>query len=53
MHLPFRRAALVAALASACAASTLPVVDLGYELHRAISLDVRPVPVIIPRVCAN
>jgi hypothetical protein len=27
-------------LASACYASDLPVVDLGYELHQAISLNV-------------
>lgn len=27
-------------LASACFASDLPVVDLGYELHQAISLNV-------------
>lgn len=31
---------LLLTLASACLASTLPVVDLGYELHQAISFNV-------------
>lgn len=31
---------LLLTLASACLASILPVVDLGYELHQAISFNV-------------
>lgn len=31
---------LLLTLASACLASKLPVVDLGYELHQAISFNV-------------
>jgi hypothetical protein len=34
---------LLLALASACLASTLPVVDLGYERHQALSYNVRRV----------
>lgn len=34
-------ALLLLAVVSACYAANLPVVDLGYELHRAASLDVR------------
>jgi hypothetical protein len=33
-------ALLVLTLVSACYAANLPVVDLGYELHLASSLDV-------------
>lgn len=36
-------------LASACFASDLPVVDLGYELHQAISLNVRRLSLAFPR----
>lgn len=42
MHLPFIWVVLLAALAPPCIASSHPVVDLGYELHRAISFDVCP-----------
>ena len=34
---------LLLTLASACVASKLPVVDLGYELHQAISFNVSQV----------
>jgi hypothetical protein len=39
-----KMAVLLLALASAALASTLPVVDLGYERHQALSYNVREVP---------
>lgn len=40
MHLS--AASLLLAVAPACIASKLPVVDLGYELHQALSFSVSP-----------
>lgn len=40
MH--FSAASLLLAIAPACFASKLPVVDLGYELHQALSFSVSP-----------
>lgn len=35
-------------LASACLASTLPVVDLGYERHQALSYNVSHSRLLLP-----
>ena len=38
MH--FQTVSLLLAIAPACIASKLPIVDLGYELHQALSFSV-------------
>ncbi|OAP60425.1 hypothetical protein AYL99_05427 [Fonsecaea erecta] len=39
MHPKFAIAALLPAFSQLCCSQSLPIVDLGYELHQAISLD--------------